>query len=129
MKLISWNVNGLRACVGKGFFEFLEREQPDMMCLQETKLQPEQAPEVEGYYDYWNSADKKGYSGTAIFSKTEPLAVTYDIGIDVHDHEGRVITAEYPEFYLVTVYVPNSQDGLKRVDFSWSWVVDFRAYM
>ena len=79
-----------------------------MMCLQETKLQPEQAPAVEGYYDYWNSADKKRYSGTAIFSKTEPLAVTYDIGIDVHDHEGRVITAEYPEFYLVTVYVPNS---------------------
>ena len=129
MKLISWNVNGLRACVGKGFFEFLEREQPDMMCLQETKLQPEQAPEVEGYYDYWNSADKKGYSGTAIFSKTEPLAVTYDIGIDVHDHEGRVITAEYPEFYLVTVYVPNSQDGLKRLDYRMTWEDDFRAYL
>lgn len=129
MKLISWNVNGLRACVGKGFFEFLEREQPDMMCLQETKLQPEQAPEVEGYYDYWNSADKKGYSGTAIFSKTEPLEVTYDIGIDVHDHEGRVITAEYPEFYLVTVYVPNSQDGLKRLDYRMTWEDDFRAYL
>lgn len=129
MKLISWNVNGLRACVGKGFFEFLEREQPDMMCLQETKLQPEQAPEVEGYYDYWNSADKKGYSGTAIFSKTEPLAVTYGIGIDVHDHEGRVITAEYPEFYLVTVYVPNSQDGLKRLDYRMTWEDDFRAYL
>lgn len=129
MKLISWNVNGLRACVGKGFFEFLEREQPDMMCLQETKLQPEQAPEVEGYYDYWNSADKKGYSGTAIFSKTEPLTVTYDIGIDVHDHEGRVITAEYPEFYLVTVYVPNSQDGLKRLDYRMTWEDDFRAYL
>ena len=129
MKLISWNVNGLRACVGKGFFEFLEREQPDMMCLQETKLQPEQAPAVEGYYDYWNSADKKGYSGTAIFSKTEPLAVTYDIGIDVHDHEGRVITAEYPEFYLVTVYVPNSQDGLKRLDYRMTWEDDFRAYL
>lgn len=129
MKLISWNVNGLRACVGKGFFEFLEREQPDMMCLQETKLQPEQAPEVEGYYDYWNSADKKGYSGTAIFSKTEPIAVTYDIGIDVHDHEGRVITAEYPEFYLVTVYVPNSQDGLKRLDYRMTWEDDFRAYL
>ena len=129
MKLISWNVNGLRACVGKGFFEFLEREQPDMMCLQETKLQPEQAPEVEGYYDYWNSADKKGYSGTAIFSKTEPLAVTYDIGIDVHDHEGRVITAEYPEFYLVTVYVPNSQDGLKRLGYRMTWEDDFRAYL
>lgn len=129
MKLISWNVNGLRACVGKGFFEFLEREQPDMMCLQETKLQPEQAPEVEGYYDYWNSADKKGYSGTAIFSKTEPITVTYDIGIDVHDHEGRVITAEYPEFYLVTVYVPNSQDGLKRLDYRMTWEDDFRAYL
>ena len=129
MKLISWNVNGLRACVGKGFFEFLEREQPDMMCLQETKLQPEQAPAVEGYYDYWNSADKKGYSGTAIFSKTEPLSVTYDIGIDVHDHEGRVITAEYPEFYLVTVYVPNSQDGLKRLDYRMTWEDDFRAYL
>lgn len=129
MKLISWNVNGLRACVGKGFFEFLEREQPDMMCLQETKLQPEQAPEVEGYYDYWNSAEKKGYSGTAIFSKTEPIAVTYDISIDVHDHEGRVITAEYPEFYLVTVYVPNSQDGLKRLDYRMTWEDDFRAYL
>ena len=129
MKLISWNVNGLRACVGKGFFEFLEREQPDMMCLQETKLQPEQAPEVEGYYDYWNSADKKGYSGTAIFSKTEPITVTYDIGIDVHDHEGRVITAEYPEFYLVTVYVPNSQDGLKRLGYRMTWEDDFRAYL
>lgn len=129
MKLISWNVNGLRACVGKGFFEFLEREQPDMMCLQETKLQPEQAPAVEGYYDYWNSADKKGYSGTAIFSKTEPITVTYDIGIDVHDHEGRVITAEYPEFYLVTVYVPNSQDGLKRLDYRMTWEDDFRAYL
>ena len=129
MKLISWNVNGLRACVGKGFFEFLEREQPDMMCLQETKLQPEQAPAVEGYYDYWNSADKKGYSGTAILSKTEPLAVTYDIGIDVHGHEGRVITAEYPEFYLVTVYVPNSQDGLKRLDYRMTWEDDFRAYL
>lgn len=129
MKLISWNVNGLRACVGKGFFEFLEREQPDMMCLQETKLQPEQAPAVEGYYEYWNSADKKGYSGTAIFSKTEPAEVTYDIGIDVHDHEGRVITAEYPDFYLVTVYVPNSQDGLKRLDYRMTWEDDFRAYL
>lgn len=129
MKLISWNVNGLRACVGKGFFEFLEREQPDMMCLQETKLQPEQAPPVEGYHDYWNSADKKGYSGTAIFSKAEPLSVTYDIGIDLHDHEGRVITAEYPEFYLVTVYVPNSQDGLKRLDYRMNWEDDFRAYL
>lgn len=129
MKLISWNVNGLRACVGKGFFEFVAAEQPDMLCLQETKLQPEQAPPVEGYWDYWNSADKKGYSGTALFSRTEPLAVTYGLGIDEHDHEGRVITAEYPDFYLVTVYVPNSQDGLKRLDYRMVWEDAFRAYV
>lgn len=129
MKLISWNVNGLRACVGKGFFEFVAAEQPDMLCLQETKLQPEQAPPVEGYWHYWNSADKKGYSGTALFSRTEPLAVTYGLGIDQHDHEGRVITAEYPDFYLVTVYVPNSQDGLKRLDYRMVWEDAFRAYV
>ncbi|MBS6547405.1 MAG: exodeoxyribonuclease III [Butyricicoccus pullicaecorum] len=130
MKLISWNVNGLRACVGKGFFEFLAAEQPDMMCLQETKLQPEQAPAIEGgYFDYWNSADKKGYSGTALFSKTEPLSVSYDLGIDKHDHEGRVITAEYDDFYLVTVYVPNSQNELKRLDYRMQWEEDFRAYV
>ena len=130
MKLISWNVNGLRACVGKGFFEFLAAEQPDMMCLQETKLQPEQAPAIEGgYFDYWNSADKKGYSGTALFSKTEPLSVSYDLGIDEHDHEGRVITAEYDDFYLVTVYVPNSQNELKRLDYRMQWEEDFRAYV
>lgn len=129
MKLISWNVNGLRACVGKGFFEFVAAEQPDMLCLQETKLQPEQAPPVEEYWHYWNSADKKGYSGTALFSRTEPLAVTYGLGIDQHDHEGRVITAEYPDFYLVTVYVPNSQDGLKRLDYRMVWEDDFRAYV
>lgn len=129
MKLISWNVNGLRACVGKGFFEFVAAEQPDMLCLQETKLQPEQAPPVEGYWDYWNSADKKGYSGTALFSRTEPLLVTYGLGIDEHDHEGRVITAEYPDFYLVTVYVPNSQDGLKRLDYRMVWEDAFRTYV
>ena len=129
MKLISWNVNGLRACVGKGFFEFVAAEQPDMLCLQETKLQPEQAPAVEGYWDYWNSADKKGYSGTALFSRTEPLSVTYGLGIDEHDHEGRVITAEYPDFYLVTVYVPNSQDGLKRLDYRMVWEDAFRTYV
>ncbi|MDR3766914.1 MAG: exodeoxyribonuclease III [Butyricicoccus sp.] len=129
MKLISWNVNGLRACVGKGFFEFLEAEQPDMMCLQETKLQPDQAPQVEGYREYWCSAEKKGYSGTALFSKTEPLSVTYNLGIDEHDHEGRVITAEYPDFYLVTVYVPNSQNELKRLDYRMQWEDDFRAYV
>lgn len=129
MKLISWNVNGLRACVGKGFFEFLAAEQPDMMCLQETKLQPEQAPQVEGYHEYWNSAEKKGYSGVALFSKNEPQAVTFGLGIDEHDHEGRVITADYGEFYLVTVYTPNSQDELKRLDYRMQWDDDFRAYL
>lgn len=129
MKLISWNVNGLRACVGKGFFDFLAAEQPDMMCLQETKLQPEQAPQIDGYYEYWNSAEKKGYSGVALFSKTEPEAVTYGLGIDEHDHEGRVITADYGEFYLVTVYTPNSQDELKRLDYRMHWEDDFRAYL
>ena len=129
MKLISWNVNGLRACVGKGFFEFLAAEQPDMMCLQETKLQPEQAPEVENYHEYWCSAEKKGYSGTAVFSKTEPLSVTFGLGIDEHDHEGRVITAEYDDFYLVTVYTPNSQDELRRLDYRMTWDDAFRAYV
>ena len=129
MKLISWNVNGLRACVGKGFFEFLAAEQPDMMCLQETKLQPEQAPAVENYHEYWCSAEKKGYSGTALFSKTEPLAVTYGLGVDEHDHEGRVITAEYEDFYLVTVYTPNSQDELRRLDYRMTWDDSFRAYV
>lgn len=129
MKLISWNVNGLRACVGKGFFEFMDAEQPDMMCLQETKLQPEQAPEVPGYHEYWNSADKKGYSGVAVFAKTEPQNVAYGIGIDEHDHEGRVITADFGEFYLVTVYTPNSQDGLRRLEYRMHWEDDFRAYL
>lgn len=129
MKLISWNVNGLRACINKGFFEFLQSENPDIMCLQETKLQPEQAPQVKNYYDYWNSADKKGYSGTAIFSKNKPLNIIYDLGVDIHDHEGRIITAEYDKFYLVTVYVPNSQDGLKRLDYRMQWEDDFRAYV
>ena len=129
MKLISWNVNGLRACVGKGFFEFLQAEQPDMMCLQETKLQPEQAPAVEGYREYWNSAEKKGYSGVALFSKTEPKSVAYGLGIEEHDHEGRVITADYGAFYLVTVYTPNAQDGLKRLDYRRRWDDDFRTYL
>ncbi len=129
MKLISWNVNGLRACVGKGFFEFLQEEQPDMMCLQETKLQPEQAPAVEGYREYWNSAEKKGYSGVALFSKTEPKSVAYGLGIEEHDHEGRVITADYGAFYLVTVYTPNAQDGLKRLDDRRRWDDDVRAYL
>lgn len=129
MKLISWNVNGLRACVGKGFFDFLAAEQPDMVCLQETKLQPEQAPQIEGYYEYWNSAEKKGYSGVALFSKNEPQSVAYGIGIEEHDHEGRVITADYGEFYLVTVYTPNSQDELRRLDYRMRWEDDFRAYL
>ena len=129
MKLISWNVNGLRACVGKGFFEFLSAEQPDMMCLQETKLQPEQAPQVEGYHEYWNSPEKEGYSGVALFSKTEPKEVTFGLGIDEHDHEGRVITADYGDFYLVTVYTPNSQDELKRLEYRMRWDDDFRAYL
>lgn len=115
--------------MGKGFFSFMEAEQPDMLCLQETKLQPEQAPQIEGYYEYWNSAEKKGYSGVALFSKTEPEAVSYGLGIDEHDHEGRVITADYGAFYLVTVYTPNSQDELKRLDYRMRWEDDFRAYL
>ena len=129
MKLISWNVNGLRACVGKGFLDFLADAQPDMICLQETKLQPEQAPPIEGYRTYWYSADKKGYSGTALLTKEEPLSVTYGLGIDEHDHEGRVITAEYPDFYLVTVYTPNAQDGLRRLPYRMDWDDAFRAYV
>lgn len=129
MKLVSWNVNGLRACVGKGFFEFLAAENPDMMCLQETKLQPEQAPQVDGYREYWCSAEKKGYSGTALFTKSEPLSVSFGFGIEEHDHEGRVITAEYEDFYLVTVYTPNSQDGLKRLDYRMQWEDAFRGHL
>ena len=130
MKLISWNVNGLRACMGKGFLDFVAAENPDMLCLQETKMQQGQAGvPVDGYHAYWCSAEKKGYSGTALFTKTEPLTVSYNLGIDEHDHEGRVITAEYPEFYLVTVYVPNSQDGLKRLDYRMQWEDAFRAYV
>lgn len=130
MKLISWNVNGLRACMGKGFLDFAAAENPDMLCLQETKMQQGQADvPVDGYHEYWCSAEKKGYSGTALFTKTEPLTVSYNLGIDEHDHEGRVITAEYPEFYLVTVYVPNSQDGLKRLDYRMQWEDAFRAYV
>ena len=119
MKLISWNVNGLRACMGKGFLDFVAAEQPDMLCLQETKMQPGQAdvPLEGGYREYWNSAEKKGYSGVALFTKTEPQSVAYGLGIEEHDHEGRVITADYGEFYLVTVYTPNSQNELKRLDY------------
>ncbi len=130
MKLISWNVNGLRACMGKGFMEFVENEQPDMLCLQETKMQQGQADiPLDGYYEYWNSAEKKGYSGVALFTKTEPQNMRYGIGIDVHDHEGRVLTADYGEFYLVTVYTPNAQDGLKRLDYRMEWDDAFRSYL
>ncbi|MDD3396718.1 MAG: exodeoxyribonuclease III [Acidaminococcaceae bacterium] len=130
MKLISWNVNGLRACMNKGFADFLGAEAPDIICLQETKMQREQATfDFPGYHEYWNSAEKKGYSGTAIFSKTEPMSVTYDIGIDEHDKEGRVITAEYPEFYLVDVYVPNSQRELTRLEYRMQWEDDFQNYV
>ena len=131
MKLISWNVNGLRACMGKGFLDFVAAEQPDMLCLQETKMQPGQADvPLEGdYREYWNSAEKKGYSGVALFTKTEPQSVTYGLGIEEHDHEGRVITADYGEFYLVTVYTPNSQNELKRLDYRMTWEDAFREYL
>ncbi|HIT13571.1 MAG TPA: exodeoxyribonuclease III [Candidatus Scatomonas merdigallinarum] len=130
MKLISWNVNGLRACVGKGFLDYFRQADADVFCLQETKLQAGQIDlPAEGYHSYWNYAEKKGYSGTAVFSKREPLAVTYGLGIEEHDHEGRVITLEYPEFWLVTVYTPNSQDGLARLDYRMRWEEDFLAYL
>ena len=130
MKFISWNVNGLRACLKKGFLDFCLAEDADVYCLQETKLQPGQAEvDLPGYHQFWNSADKKGYSGTAIFTKEEPLSVTYDFGEDLHRHEGRVITAEYPEFYLVCCYTPNAQDGLRRIDYRMQWEDDFRAYL
>ena len=130
MKLISWNVNGLRACMGKGFAEYFAAQDADAFCLQETKLQPGQidfAP--EGYHVYWNSADKKGYSGTAVFAKQEPLAVHYDMGIDEHDHEGRVIDLEYEHYHLVTVYTPNSQRGLTRLDYRMAWEEAFAEYL
>ena len=130
MKLISWNVNGLRACVGKGFYESIAALDADVVCLQETKLQAGQIDlALEGYETFWNYADKKGYSGTAIFTRRHPLSVTYGLGIDLHDHEGRIITAEYDSFYLVTAYVPNSQDGLRRLDYRQQWDKDLRAYL
>ena len=130
MKLISWNVNGLRACAQKGFSDFFRDQQADIFCLGETKMQPEQADfDLSGYHVYWNSAEKKGYSGTAVFSRIQPLSVRYGLGIDQHDHEGRAITLEYEDFYLVNVYVPNSQDGLKRLDYRMQWEDDFRAYV
>lgn len=130
MKLISWNVNGLRACMTKGFADFLAEANPDVICLQETKMQKEQADfTFPGYHEYWYSAEKKGYSGTAIFTRQEPLSVSYGLGIEEHDHEGRVITAEYADFYLVCVYVPNSKDGLLRLDYRMVWEDAFRAYV
>lgn len=131
MKLISWNVNGLRACVKKGFFDVFRSCDADMFCLQETKLQPEQAPKEgwDGYWEYWYSAEKKGYSGTALFSKQKPELVTFGIGLDEHDKEGRVITAEYEDFYLVTCYTPNSQSELARLDYRMQWEDAFRDYL
>ena len=129
-KFISWNVNGLRAVCGKGFADIFAELDADFFCLQETKMQAGQLDlEFPGYKSYWNYADKKGYSGTAIYTKHEPLAVTYGIGIDEHDHEGRVITLEMPDFFLVCVYTPNSQDELRRLDYRMQWEDDFRAYL
>lgn len=130
MKFISWNVNGLRACVKKGFEDFFKQADADVFCLQETKLQEGQidfAP--EGYYGYWNYAEKKGYSGTAIFTKQEPLGVSYGIGMEQHDQEGRVITLEFEDFYFITVYTPNSQSELARLDYRMQWEADFLAYL
>ena len=130
MRFISWNVNGLRACVGKNFTEFFKEADADIFCLQETKMQEGQlALDTPGYHQYWNYAEKKGYSGTAIFTMMEPLSVSYGIGVEEHDHEGRVITLEFGDFYFITVYVPNSQDGLKRLDYRMRWEDDFLAYI
>ncbi|MCI6672081.1 MAG: exodeoxyribonuclease III [Prevotella sp.] len=130
MKFISWNVNGLRACVGKGFKDFFAAIDADFFCLQETKMQAGQLDiSFPGYDSYWNYAEKKGYSGTAIFTKHKPLNVTYGLGIDAHDKEGRVITLEMENFFLVTVYTPNSQDGLRRLDYRMTWEDDFQAYI
>lgn len=130
MKLISWNVNGIRACVQKGFLEFFQEADADIFCIQESKMQAGQLDlELEGYHQYWNYAEKKGYSGTAVFTKKEPLSVQYGIGIEEHDKEGRVITLEFEEFYLVTVYTPNSQSELARLSYRMQWETDFLAYL
>lgn len=130
MKLISWNVNGIRACVNKGFLDFFNKENADIFSIQETKVQEEQIPfQLEGYYQYWNFAQKKGYSGTAIFSKKEPLNIRYGIGIEEHDQEGRVITLEFEKFYMVTVYTPNSQRELARLEYRMKWEDDFLHYL
>ena len=130
MKLLSWNVNGLRACMGKGFMDFFRAKAPDCLCLQETKLQPGQLTlDLPGYEQYWNCAEKKGYSGTAVFTKRLPLSVHCGMGVERHDAEGRVITLEFEEFWLVTVYTPNSQDGLRRLDYRMDWEDCFRDYL
>lgn len=130
MKLISWNVNGIRACLEKGFLDTFSALDADFFCLQETKAQPHQVTlELPGYHQFWYSAEKKGYSGTAIFAKREPLSVAYGVGVEALDHEGRLITLEYPEFYLLTCYTPNAQDGLKRLDHRMQWEDAFRAYL
>ena len=130
MKLISWNVNGLRAAVQKGFLDYFNQEDADIFCLQETKLQAGQIDlELNGYHQYWNYAEKKGYSGTAIFTKKEPISVTYGLGIEEHDKEGRVITLEFENFFMITVYTPNSQEALARLDYRTKWEDDFRAYL
>ena len=131
MKIISWNVNGIRAALKKGFLNFVEKENPDILCIQETKAHPDQVGLVLKNYPhhYWNSASKKGYAGTAIFSKIKPLSVTYDMGIEEHDDEGRVITLEFPDFYLVTVYTPNSKRELLRLKYRQRWDVDFLKYL
>ena len=130
MKLISWNVNGLRACVQKGFLDFFRDIDADVFCIQESKLQAGQIDfSPEGYHCYWNYAEKKGYSGTAMFTKTEPISVTYGIGVEEHDHEGRVITAEFDDFYVITCYTPNSQTELQRLDYRMTWEDAFRTYL
>ena len=130
MKFISWNVNGLRACAGKGFEESFRKLDADIFCLQETKMQAGQLDlEFDGYSSYWNYAEKKGYSGTAVYTRRRPLSDAYGIGCERHDKEGRVITLEFPEFYLVTVYTPNSQDGLRRLDYRMDWEDEFRSYL
>lgn len=132
MKLLSWNVNGIRAALGKGLGDFVAAENPDILCLQETKARQEQVPlpgELAGYHGFWNSADKAGYSGVAVFSKEQPLDVQAGMGVDEHDREGRVLTIEYPDFFLVNVYTPNSQDGLRRLDYRMAWDVAFRSHV
>ena len=130
MKLISWNVNGIRACVTKGFEDYFKEADADVFCIQESKLQAGQLElDLQGYHQYWNYAEKKGYSGTAIFTKEEPMNVTYGIGVEEHDNEGRVITLEYDSFYMITVYTPNSQNELKRLDYRMTWEDAFRDYL